>query len=455
MNSSQNQIIRSRVYPYPTHDIGGHKTSDRANRKTSGEAQPVCTVGDYTYGRLEMSTVIKTAKDVEKFANDIDSRVESIEGMSSDVRNLEKEFKSLNAQYKQVFSDVYRGTNTIADSDVTLAKSGEFFRAVARKGSNAELSDQEVELLKNARPEHFVTKASLATDLTSDATTGSYNVPVEFHREVLKVVEDQSELFNRVMKIPMTSRTKSLPIKNAGIAFSYAASQGDDLGEVNPTFTSKTLTAYTYAMYLGITEEFWEDEAVGIGEYFRTLAADAYTDIFDSEFLTGTGAPTTGLLADTSTNTVSMGTGDASFEDLDVDDLVAMEAELSETKGALKGAHWFMSPYIWNKIRALKDADGNALVAPWADSLARRILGYPVILSYQMPDSSDDGASTAFVALGSPKHLVYGDRVGLEVKYFDATRYAVTNCEAFFRFRFRAAFDVVHPAYFAVLSTAA
>ena len=131
-----------------------------------------------------------------------------------------------------------------------------------------------------------------------------------------------------------------------------------------------------------------------------------------------------------------------------------MESALSEVNGALRGARWFMSPYTWNIVRGLQDANGNPLIAPWSGTAPKQVIGYPVTLSYQLPDSGDDAASTPFVALGNPRYLVHGDRVGLEIKYYDATQFSVTNCEAFFRFRFRAAFDVDQPASFAVLSTA-
>jgi len=397
---------------------------------------------------------ISSPDELNEAMNDLYGRLDTLEKCSGEERQNGTQIENLKASIRGLRALQNGEFDNETSTDKDLKRSGSFMKTVAKRGDGNVLSDEEIELIKNSKPRRFV-KAALGTPLTDDATTGSYAVPTEFHREVLRVVEESSELFGKTRTVNMNSRQKNYAKKNAGLAFTYLSSDGDDISEDNPTFAQGTLTAYTYAAYLPVTEAFLEDEDVEVAEYFRNIIAEAYSDKYDAEFLTGSGAPTTGVLNDTSCNTVTMGAGDTSFSSLDVDDFVALEAELSETKGALRNAAFIMSPYMWNKCRGLKNADGDALIAPWANSLQRSLLGYPVLLSYQMPDSDDDAADTAVIAFGNPKHLVYGDRIGLEVKFFPETRYAVTNAEAFFRFRFRAGFSLAQPGYFAVLKTAA
>jgi HK97 family phage major capsid protein len=384
----------------------------------------------------------------------IPSKLRTSEDLDRFVEEANRQISVLHDRYADMSRAYKLGFSTGSTGSGGLEKTGKLFRAVAKRGASGELSDEEVELIRSTRPGHFV-KASLGTPLVSDSTTGSYAVPVEFHNEVIRVVEESSQLFPLVRKVSMRSKTKSVPTKGTGLAFTYVANQADDVAEASPTFNQETLSAETFACYVPVSEEFMEDEAVEIGEYFRDLVSEAFTASFEGEFLTASGSPSTGILNDAGVVQVTMGTGNTSFDSIDFVDFVAMESALAEVKGALRGARWLMSPYLWNRVRALKNADGDPLIAPWTDAGARQILGYPVVLSYEMPDSGDSAKSTNFLALGNPKNLIYGDRLGLEVRYYDGTRYSVTNGENFFRFRYRAGYNVPIPGAFAKLRTSA
>ncbi len=396
-----------------------------------------------------------------------------VEQTGSEIRDL----KSLTATYQDKIASLQllvKGGGAVVPMDATghdvygynadvrqAAYEGfeKFIKTTYKKGKNELLSPEDVEFLETAqknRGGYFLqkgTKADLGTPLVNDSTTGSYLVPVGFHDEILRVTQATSELVPLVMNMPMLSRTKLYPKQATGITFVYVSSDGGDLSEQNPTLGQGTLTSYTYGAWVGLTEALLEDDIAGLGAYFMKLIADAYVSIFETEFLAGGGAPVTGLLTVADTQAVSMGPGNASFSSLSYFNFIAMEAALATRNGALRGARWFMSPSTWNIVRSMVDADGNPIQAPWDSAAPKQILGYNVVLSFEMPDVNDSAASTPFIAFGNPQYLVYGDRVGLETKFFDATQYAITNTEVFFRFRFRAAFDISQAAEFAVLST--
>ena len=397
---------------------------------------------------IKIETSKQLAGVLENIDNKADENTKTVAEMQADIRAFRERLKSLTIAANSEFMNG-------SDSDANNRTVGNFIKSMARRGSNEVLEPNEIELLSKATPGKMIVKADLGTPLTNDVVVGSYLVPTEFHDEVLRVARGASEIIPRVRTINMNSRTKQVPVKNAGIGFTYTATDGADNTEANPTFTQETLTAYSYLAYVGISEALLEDDPTEIGTYFTEIAGEGYADIFDSEMLAGTGSPTTGLMADTGVQSVTMGAGATGFSDIDIDDFIAMEAALSEVKGALRNASWIMSPYIWNIVRGLKDANGNPVIAPWAQTANRTLLGYPVVLSYEMPESGASAADTAFVGFGNLRNLTYGDRIGLETKFYPNTQYAVTNCEAFFRFRFRGAFNVPLPSYFAVLSTAA
>lgn len=388
---------------------------------------------------------LNSLEDLNTFAANVDQQIGSLDNR---INGLKTAFKSGVVGAKE-------------EKKRTYAQFGNLLKGIAKRSYGNKLSQEEVDILERA-PRAVkdegepIVKAAMATDLVGDSTTGSYNLPVELWDEIQTTIEQSSELLPLVRQVPMKHRQKNIAVEADDIDFTYVASQSGDTTEANPTFAQETLTAYTYAAYVGVSEEFMEDEATGIGDYLTQIVGMAYSRKFDAEFLTGSGSPVTGLMNDTGVQAVSMSDGASGFSDVTINDFYNMEAELSETNGALQNAGWIMSPYCWNLIKRQVDAMGRPLIVDSFNNQAMKsIIGYPVHLSYQAPASSSDGVSTAFVGLGNYRKFIYGNRIGLEIKYFPNTHYMVTNCEAFWRFRFRAAFVISLPGNFAVLSTAA
>lgn len=297
-------------------------------------------------------------------------------------------------------------------------------------------------------------KAALGTPLRGDTTTGSYLVPTEYLDEVIRQAEEQSELMRAVRRVEMKSRTTQVPVKSAGFSFTYLSTETTDVSEQSPTFGQETLTANTYAGYIGLSEALMEDSLVNLGEYFGELVAEGWATKFDSEFMSGSGTPITGILADTDVNAVTMDTGETSFDAIGTSHIQGLIGAL-DTRAKRKNAAFVMHPTILDYVADLKDANGRFIYREGSDAVPRTLRGYPVLLSDAMPDTGDSAADTAFVAFGDPKTLLFGDRISLELKYFDATSYAVTNTQVFFRARVRAGFNIPLPASWAKLKTAA
>ncbi len=409
---------------------------------------------------------LKTIEDLQKYADGADEEISKLTSTVNEqgiqVTAFIEKLKSLQTIIKggkRGFAGAAGdGVESLEQTDLANVEFEKFLKTTYKKHANEELSVEDRDFLlaqKDKGRRYFLQKALVGTPLVDDSTTGSYVVPEEWHNEIDRVVHEASQLVPLVTNFPMKSRVKYIPVKNAGVGFTYIPNDSDATTEASPTFGQKTLTSYSYFLWISLTEALLEDDIAGLGAYFREIVGEAYVDAFESEFLTGIGAPTTGILTNASVRTTSMSAGSSGFGDIKIGDFINMEGDLSERNGALRGARFLMSPYTWNLVRGLTDADGRPYIHPgWTGPAARELLGYPVLTSYQMPDSSDSAVNTPFIALGNPRYFAYGDRVGLEMKLFDNTIQALKHSEIFFRFRFRAAFEHTQPADFTVLKTA-
>ncbi len=364
--------------------------------------------------------------------------------------NQAEALASLNLAWKDGYA-ASKATNV--KDPALMGRFGDFLKATARRDaekiSNMGGAGSLPQIQAGAE---YGSKTVLGTPLTSDAVTGSYTVPVEFMREVQRLAEESSELMPLVKTVPMTSRTMSVPIKNAGMSLTWITSQAGDVAEANPTFQQDTLTAYTGAMYVPVTEEIVEDNAVALGQYIMELFVEAWTEAFDKALLVDS-SPFTGLLSDTGVNEVSMSAGETQFDNLDLQHIDSLIQAL-DSRAKRKGARLILHPTILDILANVKDANGNF---KWQQSAAMppsRIRGYQFVQSDQMPDSGDTAAETPFLAMGRVDTLMFGDRVSLELKYYENTIQNVENCESFFRCRVRAGFLIAQPANFAVLKTA-
>jgi len=296
-------------------------------------------------------------------------------------------------------------------------------------------------------------KAALGTPIRGDSVTGSYTVPQEYAKEVLRIAEAQSDLMRLVRRVPMTTRSMLMPVKAAGVAFSWPTNQTSDLTEANPTFGLEEMTCKTAALWLGVSEELMEDNNVVLGTYLMDIIIEAWVAAYESAFLTST-TPWTGLLADTDVLQHTMSAGSPGFGDMDVDDLDALIAKLTK-KSYRNNAYFIAHPTIIDVIAQCKDANGNFKWQQTTASQPSSIRGYRYISSDNMPDLTESAPSTPFMLFGRPDLLIFGDRIALELKYYDGTQYAVTNAQCFFRARVRGAFLVPHPTAWARLRTAA
>jgi len=299
-------------------------------------------------------------------------------------------------------------------------------------------------------------KAGLSSSpLTGDDSVGSYNgsyvVPVEYRADMERVALDNSAMMGLVNRIKVPGITSYIPYTTDELTFTAVTNQNTDKTEDTFTMERRTLTTVVYAAYIAIVEEFFEDSLVEVGGLIRDMFGEAWGKKFDSLSLENA---TYGAVA-LADNTVTMDSGDSSFDDVSIDDLRTMIKQL-DTKAKRSGGQFFMHPTVWDFLEDEKDANGNYRMRQPQAGAALQAHGHPVVLTDGMPDNpNDDAASTKFIGFGNPKHIWNGERVGYEFRIFDQTQSAMESGQIFLRVRTRQAFtSTMQNAWVSLLTNA-
>ena len=296
-------------------------------------------------------------------------------------------------------------------------------------------------------------KTDLGTPLTGDAsgTDWQYAIPAYIYAtDFLRVMDVASEIIPQITKIPMSNRLIRYPTQGSTVfEFTHVTNEVTSKTEQLPTISYVDLECETFAGWVGVTDELMEDTFLDIGGILRMQAVEDLQYTIEEQTLNGSGSPFTGALQNTST--VSSVIDGTTFDSVEWADLLAA-IELLTTKKQRVGASFVMHPTVWDILASKQDAVGRYRFDPQR-AIARSAWGYPVLLSDACPSTS--AVSTAFILFGNLKHIYHGTRMGMEIKYFDATMYAVQDDENFFRIRTRFGDVVSLPLNFVAITTAA
>ena len=295
---------------------------------------------------------------------------------------------------------------------------------------------------------------NLGTPMRGDAATGNILIPDALASEILRIPADPSALMGRVRTIPMSVRKITFPTSLATPTFTWVTNEVTIKTEASATLASEDLECETAAAWVAMTEEFQEDSIVDFTQYLVELFNEAWQLEFDTQCLSASAAPFTGVLHDAGVNTVTMGAGKTGFANLTLDNLIDLRAGLT-SQAKRNGASYIMHMTVKDVISKLRDDNGNYIYAQPGAGQPGTIWGEPVILSPAMPDISSSAADTGFVIYGNPKHILHGNRIGMEFRLFNQTSDALVYDRNFLRVRLRQAFVVGQPSGFAVLETAA
>lgn len=225
--------------------------------------------------------------------------------------------------------------------------------------------------------------------------TGGYLVPSEFHNDLLRVMGEQSPIYSRVRKQPVSTDAGEFPALDhfvaptAGSGDTAAAAgvktkgktEGATLDETAPTFTSLEYRIYKVGGYVEVSNELISDSPQSIEALLRSLFAIAIGSKNERNILFGTGAgEPLGILNAPCTVGVTTATNDT-FAYADV---LSMWARFRAVSGGTPV--WIAHPSLIPQIGTLAVAAGSPVV--WAGNLAAgqpsTLLGYPILFSEHM-----------------------------------------------------------------------
>ncbi len=365
-----------------------------------------------------------------------------------------KDFAALKAMKNNKFA--------VKSADEKMFNIGKFIHAVRHAnsevikemGGSNQLNPKSVDEWKSGTDWNINAAPNLGTPLRGDTTTGSILIPDELANEILRIPDDPSAMMGQVRTIPMGVRKITYTLKLVGATWTWVTNEVTAKTETNPTFASVDLECETAAAWIAFTEEWGEDSFVNQGAYFTELLRESWQTEFDKQCLNSNASPFTGVLHNSGANILNLGAGDTSFSDVDFDDLHNLVAELT-TQSKRNGAKFILHTTILDIFKKIKNDVGDYIWEKPAGTTPGTLAGYGYILSDAMPDSTDSAVSTAFVAFGNPKHILHGNRVGMEFRIFDQTADTMVYDRLFLRARTRQAFVTGIPAAFAVMKTAA
>lgn len=228
-------------------------------------------------------------------------------------------------------------------------------------------------------------------------------VPVEQAKDIMKGIARGSSILRLSTVKPMTSDTKKFPVMTDGPG-AYWVGEGERIKTTKAGWIYPKMEAKKIAVIIPVTKEKLKDTTINVFEELKPLIAEAFYKTIDSACLFGTDSPFAKNIftsAVTAENYIIDGTEKSL--DLDVSDVMALieDAGFDVTGFAANNG-------IKNRLRKLRDADGNQLFVNGVDT--KEFYNEPIEFSR---NGSWDKTKAEIIAADWSKSLV-GIRDGLE-----------------------------------------
>lgn len=228
-------------------------------------------------------------------------------------------------------------------------------------------------------------------------------VPVEQAKDIMKGIARGSSILRLSTVKPMTSDTKKFPVMTDGPG-AYWVGEGERIKTTKAGWIYPKMEAKKIAVIIPVTKEKLKDTTINVFEELKPLIAEAFYKTIDSACLFGTDSPFAKNIftsAVTAENYIIDGTEKSL--DLDVSDVMALieDAGFDVTGFAANNG-------IKNRLRKLRDADGNQLFVNGVDT--KEFYNEPIEFSR---NGSWDKSKAEIIAADWSKSLV-GIRDGLE-----------------------------------------
>lgn len=347
------------------------------------------------------------------------------------------------------------------DAAVAAKDSGYIFdKALGKKISVAELSEQKLALPERKMAGKSVTEVSMRTvhflqalaqknveklQLLSEGTAadGGYLVPEEFANMIIEDARDQN-IMRQIARpaITISSDTFHLP----SLASRPIANWRNEKAVKNTStanFGENVFTPYSLAVIVGLSNELVADASLGVGSsivnYVAALMSTAVAEKEEQAFWvgSGTGQPSGVDGGVYSLRTVAAGLTDSSRAD------AVIAAYFRTPQGYRNRGVWVANSATWEKINTYKDSQNNYLVSNLASAVTPTLKGRPIYESNYLA-----GGTLLYGAFNEAYQIV--DREGISVRVSDeatvASQSAFERNLTFVRVEKRVDAELVLPA---------
>lgn len=253
----------------------------------------------------------------------------------------------------------------------------------------------------------------------ASGAAGGFLVPVEFEAEVIKSMDDFSEIRRDARVVKMNTLTKDLNTLLTKVTVAKKAEM-DHITGSQPTFGEPILTAEMYVGSTTMSEELEEDSEINVMSELAAEYGEQFAYAEQESFLNSSVSGSEGILQISGVRTLNLITG-AGFDDISFDDLAAMQADIggNYNKGEAKRGSFYMGWDSYNELRTSKPTggDGHYFVMPNVptEDAPAMAWGRPVVILNEFASPTGAGTKIAFFA-DLKRHFVIGDRRGLEMK---------------------------------------
>lgn len=252
--------------------------------------------------------------------------------------------------------------------------------------------------------------------------------PEEFMHEILKEVEKEAILYNRVRKLPVSGAG------SLGVPYEKTDATAADWTNEIPSseigydkaweFGKRSLSPTDLVKQILVTKKLLATSAFPIDTLAKDKIAEKLTSAFENGILNGTGSnQPLGVFTASADGIPTSRDVETASTAIAADDLINMKMSLRpEYRGK---AVWVMSTEMLKDVMKLKATDGRYL---WQPAIAQgepsTILGLPVIESEYAPSAKTAGSYVA--VLGDFSHYWFAYWKGIDITVLNE-KYAGTN----------------------------
>lgn len=249
---------------------------------------------------------------------------------------------------------------------------------------------------------NFEEKA-LSTAISAD---GGYLVDPQIAETIENVLDARASIRSIANVVNVEASTFDILIDRGGIGAGWNSETGNVVETSTSKFERVSIPLHELSAMPKASQRLLDDSAFDVEEWLSARIADKFTIAEGAAFVSGNGSnKPTGFLHYPKVSVGNEAWGKLGFVktgklgDFNTTKPADAIVDLVYALGALyrANAHFVMNSKTAGAVRKMKDADGRFL---WSDGLAAkepaRLMGYPVLVSEDMPDIAANSFSIAF-----------------------------------------------------------